>query len=197
MYAYKYFVIYLSLYFIYKIYRYYYYKKSSGCLEKGRVFNDNWQGLLPLASDSNRSHAWSWSASYSKDRIHGYFRTIQRHYICCSYVVQNALATKSDCGSVANWSNFTLFTVKNVWRPSQTEPLIFISAMTFLSRGGAAGLERVWCRSTILATNSQATDMNLAQAHCLTTRAPTPDFWLEITKSRMFVIQGFVWITKF
>jgi hypothetical protein len=40
-------------------------------------------------------------------------------------------------------------------------------------------------------------DMDLGQAHCLASRAPTLELWLEITTSRKFVIQGFIWIKKF
>ncbi len=40
----------------------------------------------------------------------------------------------------------------------------------------------------------QATGMNLGQAHRLVSRAPTLDQWLEITKYRKFVVQGFIWI---
>ncbi len=39
---------------------------------------------------------------------------------------------------------------------------------------------------------AQTTDMNLGQAHCLASRAPTLDLCLEITRSRTFVIQGFI-----
>jgi hypothetical protein len=38
----------------------------------------------------------------------------------------------------------------------------------------------------------QTTDVNLGQAHCLASQAPTLDLWLEITKSRKFVMQGFI-----
>jgi hypothetical protein len=50
-------------------------------------------------------------------------------------------------------------------------------------------LDDVW---TVLV--AQATAIKIEQAHCLALRAPTPDLWLEITKSRKFVIQGFAWI---
>ncbi len=43
----------------------------------------------------------------------------------------------------------------------------------------------------------RTTDMNLVQIHCLALRAPTLDLWLEITQNRKFVIQGFIWNTKF
>jgi hypothetical protein len=43
----------------------------------------------------------------------------------------------------------------------------------------------------------QTIDMNPGQAHCLALRATTLDLWLEIAKSREFVIQGFIWITNF
>ncbi len=36
----------------------------------------------------------------------------------------------------------------------------------------------------------------LGQAHWLALGAPALDSWIEITKSRKFVIQGFVWTTK-
>jgi hypothetical protein len=39
--------------------------------------------------------------------------------------------------------------------------------------------------------------MILGQGHCLALPGPTLDLCLEIIKSRKFVIQGFVWITKF
>jgi hypothetical protein len=48
-----------------------------------------------------------------------------------------------------------------------------------------------------LTNDPQTTDMNLGQAHCVASWAPTFDLWLEITKSSKFVIQGFIWITKF
>ncbi len=38
----------------------------------------------------------------------------------------------------------------------------------------------------------QTTDMNLGQVHCLAWRAPTLVLCLEITKSRKFVIHGFI-----
>ncbi len=47
---------------------------------------------------------------------------------------------------------------------------------------------------------SQTTAMNLqqGQTYCVASPAPTLDLWLvEITKSRKFVIRGFLWITKF
>jgi hypothetical protein len=43
----------------------------------------------------------------------------------------------------------------------------------------------------------QTTDTNLGKDHCLALRAPTLALCIEITKSSMFVIQGFIWITKF
>ncbi len=43
----------------------------------------------------------------------------------------------------------------------------------------------------------RTTVINLGNAHCLALRAPTLDLWLEITKSRKFVIQVFIWIKKF
>jgi hypothetical protein len=46
-------------------------------------------------------------------------------------------------------------------------------------------------------TKLQTTDVTLGQAHCLALRAPTLDLLLEITESRKFVIQGYIWITKF
>ncbi len=39
--------------------------------------------------------------------------------------------------------------------------------------------------------------MSQGHAHCLVLWATTLDLWIEITKSRMFVIQEFNWITKF
>ncbi len=44
---------------------------------------------------------------------------------------------------------------------------------------------------------TRTTEMNLGQAHRLIWRAPALEFWLEIAKSRMFVFQGFIWVTKF
>ncbi len=38
--------------------------------------------------------------------------------------------------------------------------------------------------------DSQTTDMHLGRAHCLASRAPTLDLWLEITKKWKFVSQG-------
>ncbi len=49
----------------------------------------------------------------------------------------------------------------------------------------------------IILYQPQSTDMNLEQTHCLASRAPTLDLWLEITKIRKFVIQGIIWTTKF
>jgi hypothetical protein len=43
----------------------------------------------------------------------------------------------------------------------------------------------------------QTTDKVLKQAHCLPLREPTLDLWMEITKSRKFVIQRFISNTKF
>jgi hypothetical protein len=38
--------------------------------------------------------------------------------------------------------------------------------------------------------------MNLGQANCLSSRAPILDLWLEITKSRKLLIEGFICSTK-
>ncbi len=46
-------------------------------------------------------------------------------------------------------------------------------------------------------SSALTTDMNLGHARCLASRAPTIDLWLEITKTKKFVIQGFNWIAKF
>jgi hypothetical protein len=53
---------------------------------------------------------------------------------------------------------------------------------------------KIWYNSFFLfrKQGTQTTDMDLGQAHCLASRAPTLDLWLEITKSRKFVIQGFI-----
>ncbi len=50
---------------------------------------------------------------------------------------------------------------------------------------------------TILSSIPQTTDMNLGQVHCLSLRAPILDLWLVITENRKFVVQGFIWMTKF
>jgi hypothetical protein len=44
----------------------------------------------------------------------------------------------------------------------------------------------------------RTTDTNLyGHAHCLTSRTPTLGLSLEITKCKKFLIQRFIWITKF
>jgi hypothetical protein len=47
----------------------------------------------------------------------------------------------------------------------------------------------------ILPVDAQTTD--LGQTHYLALRAPTLDLWLEIAKSGKFLLQEFIWITKF
>jgi hypothetical protein len=54
-----------------------------------------------------------------------------------------------------------------------------------------------YCLCAARVTKSPYTDTNLGTAHCLASRAPTLELWLVITSSRKFVIQVFVWITKF
>jgi hypothetical protein len=44
---------------------------------------------------------------------------------------------------------------------------------------------------------AQSTDLNLGQAHCVALRAWTLDLWLEITKTRKFVIQDFKELSEF
>jgi hypothetical protein len=51
--------------------------------------------------------------------------------------------------------------------------------------------------SPLISSSSPTTDMNLGQAHCPASKAPTPDSWREITKSLKFEFQGFICITKF
>ncbi len=63
--------------------------------------------------------------------------------------------------------------------------------------GGCIGNQSAANKKKREGLNAQTTDMNLGQAQCLASWAPTSDLWLEITRSRKFVIQVFTWITKF
>ncbi len=45
--------------------------------------------------------------------------------------------------------------------------------------------------------HAQTTGMNLGQSHYLASQAPTINLWLETAKSRKFVIQVFIGVTKF
>jgi hypothetical protein len=50
---------------------------------------------------------------------------------------------------------------------------------------------------TPFANREQTTNMNLGQTHCLVSQATTLDLWLENTKIRTFVIQGYHLNTEF
>jgi hypothetical protein len=43
----------------------------------------------------------------------------------------------------------------------------------------------------------ETTDKNPGQVCCLGSRAPTLDLGVEFIKSRKFIIEGIIWITKF
>jgi hypothetical protein len=98
------------------------------------------------------------------------------------------------CPAQVYWQFFFLCLQTEVCIPLGDKHHKYLLSWDFFSQK-RMGTSCNWQEGVFLATDNRY--VNLGHAHCLAYRATTLDLWLEITKSRKFVIEGFVWITKF